>query len=319
MDSTASFWLPPESSTMAGEIDSLFYFIAYVSIFFLGIVTFAIIYFGIKYRRRDDDYDNITPQMDHNRILEWTWSVIPSILVIIVFFWGFNVFMKMNIAPKDAIEIKVTGQKWFWAFTYPEGNNSINELIVPEGKAVKLLLSSKDVIHSFFIPDFRIKMDVLPNRYSSTWFEAKSTGVHNLFCTEYCGEGHSDMIAKIKVVSMEDYENQQASVDLGEGLTPVEYGTKLFSSKVCASCHSVGGKTLVGPPLNGVFGSNVPLEDGTTISADENYLRESILNPKKNVVAGYQPVMPTYQGLLDDKQLDALVAYIKSLKGEDHE
>ncbi|MFH2037766.1 MAG: c-type cytochrome, partial [Candidatus Zixiibacteriota bacterium] len=177
--------------------------------------------------------------------------------------------------------------------------------------------SSKDVIHSFFVPDFRIKMDVLPNRYSLTWFNAKNVGVHNVFCTEYCGEGHSNMIGKIRVVSQEEYTSQQDQIDLGEGLSPVEYGTKLFNGKACSSCHSIAGKSLVGPHLNGIFGTPVLLEKGNEIVVDENYIRQSILDPKKDIVAGYQSVMPTYQGLLDDKQVDALVAYIKSLKGQE--
>ncbi len=316
MDSTGTMLLPPGSSTMSGEIDTLFYFLTYTSIIFLGIVTFVLIYFGIKYRRRDDNLDNLGTQTDHNRTLELTWSIIPAILVVIVFFWGLNLYMKLSVVPKDAVEINVTAQKWFWSFDYPEGNNSVGELIVPVGKPIKLLMSSKDVIHSFFVPDFRIKMDVLPNRYSLTWFEATSVGEHNLFCAEYCGDGHSDMIGKITVVSEEEYAKRLDLINSGEGLSLKEFGAKLFASRACVSCHSIVGKARIGPPLDGIFGKLSRFDDGTEKIVDENYVRQSILDPRANIVAGYDPVMPTFKGVLNTRQLDALLVYLKSLKGQ---
>ncbi len=315
MDTTGTLLLPPGSSTIAGEVDALFYFIAYAGMAFLGIVLFGIIFFGLKYRHGKSDAAATTPDLSHNTKLELLWSIIPTILVTIVFVWGFKLYMKMNIVPKDAMEIKVTAQKWFWSFDYPEGINAVNELVVPIGKPVKLLMSSKDVIHSFFVPNFRIKMDVLPNRYTITWFEATQMGNHNIFCAEYCGDKHSEMLANVKVVSQREYDAWlESGTGLGEGMTPEEYGKGLFKTKACYTCHNIDGKAAVGPPLNGIFGHSVAIKKGGQVTADENYIRESILIPQASIVAGYQPVMPTYQGILKDRQLDALVAYIKSLE-----
>jgi len=215
----------------------------------------------------------------------------------------------------DVEEVKVTGQQWFWSFDYPEGATSVNELVVPVDRPIKLLMSSKDVIHSFFVPEFRIKMDVLPNRYTITWFEATNEGEYTLFCAEYCGKSHSDMIGTVKVVSDREYaEWIEAGATEGEGLSPVEYGAQLYKSKACYTCHSVDGTPNVGPSFKGVYGHETELADGSSTIVDENYIRESILEPQAKVVSGFQPVMPTFQGILKDKQIEALIAYIKSLK-----
>ena len=315
MDTTGTMFLPPGSSTVAGEVDALFYFMVYASIVFLAIVVFGVVFFSVRYRHRRGEEMAPTPGISHNLKLELLWSIIPTILVFIVFAWGFNVYVKMNVVPKDAMEIKVTGQKWFWTFDYPQGNNTLNELVVPVDKPVKLVMSSRDVIHSFFVPDFRIKMDVLPNRYTVTWFEASRIGRYNLFCTEFCGKGHSEMIGSVVVVSDREYKEWlETSSAAGEGMTLEEYGSTLFVSKACNTCHSLAGKRLVGPPLDGMFGREEAMTKGQPVLVDENYLRESILEPQAKVVAGYQPVMPTYQGILSDRELDALIAYLKSMK-----
>jgi len=315
MDTTGTLFLPPEGSTIAGDIDPLFYFIVYASIVIFGIVVFGIVYLSLKYRSGKSTADETTPGITHNTKLELLWSIIPGILVIIVFFWGFNVYMKMSIVPKDAMEVKVTAQQWFWTFDYPEGINSVNELVVPVGKPVKLLMSSKDVIHSFYVPDFRVKMDVLPNRYTLTWFEATGIGDHNILCAEFCGDKHSEMLGKVRVVSQKEYDKWlDSGTSAGEGMTPVEYGQTLYRSKACFTCHNVDGTRAVGPAFNGIFGKPTVIEGGQQIVVDENYIRESILDPQAKVVAGFQPVMPTYQGILNDKQIDALLAYIKSLE-----
>jgi len=312
MDSTGSFWLPPQSSTMAGEVDALFNFILYVSAVFFAIVVFSAIFFGLRYRRRGKT--GLTTGKDHNLFLEIAWTAVPTVLIVIVFFWGFKDYMRMVITPAYAIEVKVTGQKWFWTFDYPEGANTVNELVVPVSQPVKLLMSSTDVIHSFFVPSFRIKMDVLPNRYSVTWFEATREGEYDLYCTEFCGKGHSEMIGKVKVVSDSAYTAWlDAATVLGEGLTLEEYGKQLYTSKACATCHTLDGSRLEGPSFLGRFGSEVLMSDGSRILMDENYMRESILNPKAKVVEGYQPVMPTFQGILKDRHIDALIAYIKKI------
>ena len=312
MDTTGSFFLPPVASTIAGEVDSLIYFITFVSAFFLALITGLLIYFIIKYRRKGRP--ELTSGVDHSRSLEIVWTTIPVIILAILFFWGFSTYLKMNVVPKDAIEIKVTGLQWFWSIDYPNGINTQNELVVPVDKPVRLLMSSEDVIHSFFVPEFRIKMDVLPNRYTVAWFEATKKGTFHLYCAEYCGTQHSEMIGEVRVVSEYEYEQWlDENMDLGAGLTPEEYGAKLYRAKACHTCHSIDQKTDVGPTFKGIFGHEVKLADGSTAVIDENYIRESILRPQAKVVTGYQPVMPTYQGIIKDPEIDALIAFIKSL------
>ena len=316
MDSTATIWMPPARSTIAGDVDKLFFFIYYIAIGFFLLVVIAAIYFLIKYRRKGGE-PGLTDGRDHNFKLELVWTIIPTILVFIVFVWGFRTYLRMNVAPKDAMEVKVTGQQWFWTFDYPNGATSMNQLVVPYGKPVKLLLSSKDVIHSFYVPDFRIKMDVLPNRYTTIWFDANRVGTYNLFCTEYCGTGHSTMLGKVKVVADDEYEDWLKKVGSGSDNdeTPLpELGEKIYKSKACMTCHSTDGKAGVGPSFKGVFGHEVEFADGSKATVDENYIRESVLNPQAKVVKGFAPVMPTFQGLLTDREIDGVIAYIKTLK-----
>jgi cytochrome c oxidase subunit 2 len=256
--------------------------------------------------------------MKYNTALEIAWFVIPVVLVGILFVWGFKGFLKLSVVPKDAMEIKVTAQKWFWSFAYPDGATSVNELVVPAGKPIKLLLSSQDVIHSFYVPDFRIKHDVLPNRYSVTWFEAPRPGEHHLFCAEYCGTGHSSMIGKVRVLGEREYANwQDSTATFGEGMKPEDLGAKLYVSKTCTTCHSTDGRAMNGPTFLGIYGHEVTLSDGSKVTVDENYIRESILNPQAKIVMGFQPIMPTFQGLLKDREIDALIAFIKSLQKKD--
>jgi len=314
MGEKESLIMPAANSTIAGEVDALFYFILYASIVVFAIVVAVTAYFLVRYRRRGSN--ELTSGVDHNLKLEIFWTVIPTILVFIVFYWGFDTFLKMHVAPKDAIEIKATGQKWFWTFDYPNGANGVNELVVPVNQPVKLLLSSTDVIHSFFVPEFRVKMDALPNRYTIAWFEATKTGDYHIFCTEYCGKGHSEMLGNVKVLDESEYENWlvESKVDIPKGMSLEEAGGKLYISKACNTCHSIDGSVGVAPSFKGIFGKTENLSDGSSLPIDENYLRKSILNPQAQVVAGYAPVMPTYQNVLSDRQIDALIAYIKSLK-----
>lgn len=312
MDNGQTFWMPSGNSTVAGDVDSLFYFIFYASLILMALVTAAIVWFIIRYRRRGKP--TLTDSKAHNTALEITWTVIPTILVFIIFAWGFKSYLRLNIVPANAMEIKVTGQRWFWSFQYPEGMSNVNELVVPEDKPVKLLMSSKDVIHSFYVPNFRIKMDVLPNRYTVAWFEATDTGSYHLFCAEYCGTKHSEMIGKVKVVTQGEYQKWLESAQgPAEGQSIAEYGAELYQSRACITCHSVDGSPGTGPSFLNRFGKEEELAGGETITVDENYIRESILEPKAKLVKGYQAVMPTFQGMLNDVQLDALVAYIKSL------
>lgn len=315
MDSTATLWMPPAQSTIAGEVDALFYFIFYVSMAFFFLVVLAALFFLFRYRRKGGKDAGLTDGRDHNFKLELIWTIIPTILVFIVFVWGFRTYLKMNVAPKDALEIKVTGQKWFWSFDYPNGASTMNEMVVPFGKPVKLLLSSKDVIHSFFVPDFRVKMDVLPNRYTTLWFDAKNPGTYQIYCTEYCGTGHSAMLGQIKVVRETEYNTWLASVGGGDENTPLpELGAKVYKAKACVTCHTIDGGASVGPTFKGVFGHEVELLDGTSVTVDENYIRESLLKPQAKIVKGFAPVMPTFQGLLSDREIDGIIAYIKTLE-----
>jgi cytochrome c oxidase subunit 2 len=312
MDTTATLFLPPSQSTIAPDVDALFYFILYVCLAFFIIVVAGMTIFVIGYRRRGAD--RLTSGMAHNTRLEIVWALVPTILAVIVFGWSLRLYLTMHVAPKDALEIKVTGQKWFWSFDYPNGIATVNELVVPAGKPIRLLMSSRDVIHSFYVPDFRIKMDVLPNRYTSTWFDAPYPGEHNLFCAEYCGTSHSTMIGRVRVLPEREYaEWLEKGSGGGEGVPLEEYGKQLYTSKACNTCHRVDGVAFTGPSFNGIYGRPVSLTGSGSVIADENYLRESILSPQAKIVAGYQPVMPTYQGLLDNRQIDALIAYIKSL------
>lgn len=318
MDTTGSVLMPSASSSIAGEVDALFNFILWSGLVFLGIVVFAIAWSSIRYRRRGKA--GLTSGKDHSLPLEIIWTVIPTIMVLIVFFWGFKSYIRMNIVPADAIEIKVTGQKWFWTFDHPGGANAVNELVVPVNKPIKLLMSSMDVIHSFFVPNFRVKMDVLPNRYTVTWFKALHTGEFDLYCTEFCGTGHSDMLGKVRVVSDSAYVAWvDASATFGEGLSPVEFGQQLYKTKACVTCHSLDGSRKDGPSFKGRFGTMALMSDGSRVLVDENFLRESILDPRSQVANGYQAIMPTFQGILKPQHVDALIAFIKSINTDEEE
>lgn len=313
MDTSGTMIMPPGGSTMSGEIDAVFNLILYVGTFFFALVSGLAVYFVVKYRRKEKP--GLTSGVDQNAMLELTWTVIPTLIVVVFFILGFRTFLKMNIVPRDALEIKVTAQRWLWTFDYPNGANSVNELVVPAGRPIRLTLSSNDVIHSFFVPDFRVKMDALPNRYTVAWFEAKGAGEHDLFCAEYCGKGHSEMLGRVRVVPQEEYDGWlERSFAFDESVPLEEHGAGLYRSKACFTCHSIDGTGSIGPTFMGAFGDEVILADGSKITADENYVRESILNPRAKLVIGYQPVMPTYQGKLKDREVDALVAYIKSLR-----
>ncbi len=308
-----SFWMPPQISTVAHSVDSLFNFILGLSVFFFVLIVAVMLFFVIRYRRREgfDAADSAS----HNTALELTWTIIPLILVVVIFFFGFRGYLDMATPPSNAYEILVDGQKWNWSFTYPNGYVDEN-LHVPVDRPVRLVMTSADVIHSLYVPAFRIKMDVVPGRYSKAWFEATEPGEYQLFCAEYCGTSHSDMLAMVVVHPAGEFETwlEKASNFL-ETMTPVEAGQKLFSVRGCMQCHSVDGTAKTGPTMSGVFGRTEALADGGSVVVDENYIRESILEPMARVVAGYEPVMPTYQGRLKDAEITAIIEYLKSLSG----
>ncbi|MDX1586116.1 MAG: cytochrome c oxidase subunit II [Balneolaceae bacterium] len=315
MDALRDFILPPAKSTVASEVDALFWFVHLSSLVLTIGILVAIAYFLYKYRRKSEN--DVTPVITHNNKLEVTWSVIPLIITLVVFGWGFQTYVTMSTPPDDAYEINVTAQKWLWNFSYENGARSTGELHVPADRPVKLIMSSNDVIHSFFVPDYRIKQDVVPGRYTETWFQVSEPGESIIFCTEYCGTGHSDMYGKVVVHEQADFENWLASNQGGgskpDDLAPAEWGEQLAQEQACATCHSADGSQMTGPTWQGLFGSTRQFQDGTSAEADENYLRTSILNPNDEIVEGYQPVMPSYQGQLNDEQINAIIEYIKTL------
>lgn len=310
----ASLWLPPQSSTTASEIDSLFYFILYTSTALTLFVAAAIVYFAFKYRRRSHA-DRLTP-VKESKLLELSWIVLPTILVLIVFFWGFRTYVATSIPPPNAYEINVKGQKWFWTFEYPNGLITQDEIVVPAGQPIKLVMTSQDVLHSFWVPEFRIKHDVIPNRYSYVWFNAPAEGVYQVLCTEYCGTQHSNMGAKIRVVGRGEFAEFLRTGGGGDENVPlVELGEQLYTARSCNNCHSIDGSSGAGPTWLGIWGATHQFTDGTSAVVDEDYIVESILYPAAKIVVGYQNQMPSYQGLLNDRQVAALAAYIREING----
>jgi cytochrome c oxidase subunit 2 len=301
--------LPERASAIAGEVDALFFFIVAVTIVFTVGISLALVFFAVRYRRRSDA--DRPAEIHGSLLLEITWTAIPLLIVVVMFVWGARVFFHMNRPPDDAMTVSVVGKRWMWKLQHPTGQREINELHVPKGRAVKLVITSEDTIHSFFVPAFRIKKDAVPGRYNVAWFRATKAGRYHLFCAEYCGTEHSKMIGRVVVLEPEEYQTWLAGGPPPE--SPVVAGEKLFTELNCITCHRSDSAGR-GPVLQGIFGRPVKLASGDTVVADEAYVRESIVNPAARVVAGYQPVMPTYQGLVSEEQLIALVAYIESLQ-----
>jgi len=298
---------PPEASTMAARVDALLFFLLGVTAFFVALVATLIVVFMVRYRRRAPDE---RPAAPHGSVpLEVGWTAVPLAIVMVIFFWGASIYASLRRPPDDALPIDVVGKQWMWKVQHLEGRREIDELHVPTGRPVKITMTSEDVIHGFYIPAFRIKQDAVPGRYTTTWFEATRPGTYDLFCSAYCGTLHSGMVGKVVVMEPRDYEAWLAG---GGAVSAVDAGKALFEANGCPSCHRPDG-TGRGPALVGLFGSRVALEGGTSVVADEGYLRESILNPQAKIVAGYQPVMPTFQGLLTEEDVMQLIAYIKSL------
>jgi len=299
---------PEQASTIAASVDSLYLFLIGISVFFSILIFTLIFCFAIIYRRRSEDE---RPKAIHGSMsLELFWSGVPLVLAMIIFGWGASLYFTNSRAPEGAMEVHVVGKQWMWKIQHPEGPREINELHVPTGQAVRLIMTSEDVIHSFYVPAFRIKMDVLPGRYTTAWFEATQIGEYHLFCAEYCGNEHSRMGGKVVVMDPVDYERWVSGEGAGESMAA--RGARLFTEMRCDTCHHPEG-TGRGPSLDGIFGSVVALENGQSVQADESYLRESILNPSAKVVAGFQPVMPTFQGQINEEQLLQVIAYLKTL------
>jgi len=299
---------PESASTFAPDVDHLTIFLLLVSAFFTIVIFAAIFYFAVKYRRRSE---HELPRTVHTGLmLEIVWSVIPFGLTMVMFTWGASIIFKESRPPNNAMQIYVVGKQWMWKVQHMEGRREINELHVPLGRPVRLTMTSEDVIHSFYMPAFRVKLDVVPGRYGEMWFEPTKTGKYHLFCAEYCGTKHSGMIGHIYVMEPQDYQNWLSGGAVEGSLS--ENGKKLFEQLACSNCHKEDNSGR-GPNLVGVFGKQVQLAGGGTVKADETYVRESILQPQAKVVAGFEPVMPTFQGLVSEEQVVQLIEYVKSL------
>jgi len=306
--------LPPQASTLAADVDALYNFIAVLCTFFFVLIVVLTVAFMIRYRHRPGETRAVS-QNEGNHRLELVWSVLPGILLFVIFGWGFNTFVAQAVPPDSSIDVRVNAQKWSWFFTYPRhGGIGSPELVVPVNQPVKLTMSSQDVIHSFYVPAFRVKQDVLPNRYSVVWFEATTPGEYDVFCTEYCGTSHSGMLSKVKVVSDTEWNDWVASGGGmgGAGMDPIEWGGKLYVSLGCVACHSVDGTQVVGPSFKGRYGAQEQLSDGTVVTVDDDYIRRSIMEPQAQIVNGFPPVMPTFAGRVNDAQIAALIDFIKS-------
>jgi cytochrome c oxidase subunit 2 len=301
---------PDSASSLSSHVDALYIIWALVSVFFTLLIAGLIVFFMARYRRSDPEQVGV-----EERAVVWLeilWSAVPLAVMLAMFVWGTRVFFQLYRPPVDAVEYTAIGKQWMWKIQHPEGQREINALHIPVGQAIKVKLASEDVIHSFYIPAFRIKQDAVPGRYTSLWFKATKPGVYHLFCAEYCGTEHSRMIGSVYVMEPRDYENWLAGGTAGKSM--VASGADLFTSLACVTCHRPSpGVTQRGPNLEGVYNSQVKLADGRTVTADDNYVREAILNPFAKVVAGYDPVMPTFQGQVTEEQLTQLIAYVRSL------
>jgi cytochrome c oxidase subunit II len=300
---------PERASTIGVGVDHLYFFLLAVAGFFAILIFSLVFVFAIKYRQRSPS-DRAQP-IAGSLPLELIWTVIPLGLSMVMFVWGADLYFQHARAPRGATDIYVVGKQWMWKLQHPEGRREINELHVPVGRPVRLILASEDVIHSFYVPAFRIKQDAVPGRYTSEWFEATKPGKYHLFCAQYCGTNHSRMAGWVYVMEPVEYERWLSGGTGSE--TMAMAGGKLFENLGCANCHHADGSGR-GPSLVGVFGKKALLTGGQAAVADEAYIRESILNPGAKVVAGYQPIMPTFQGQVSEEGLLQIIAYIKSLE-----
>jgi cytochrome c oxidase subunit 2 len=301
---------PEQASTMAQHVDLLFLFILAVLVFFSALIAITIIVFAVRYHRSTH---RKAVQIEGSTALEIGWTVIPFGIAMVIFVWGAVIFFGMNRPPAQAMEIYGVGKQWMWKFQHMDGQREINQLHVPAGRDVKVILTSQDVIHAFFVPAFRVKADVVPGRYSYVWFRATKPGRYHLFCAEYCGTMHSGMIGEVVVMEPAQFEQWLAGGPTEGSLA--QNGEKLFQQLACNTCHRADSGAR-GPNLAALFASTVTLADGRKVKVDENYVRESILNPQAKVVQGFQPIMPTFQGQISEEGLLQLVEYIKAMQSQ---
>ncbi|MCG8350569.1 MAG: cytochrome c oxidase subunit II [Chloroflexales bacterium] len=319
-------FFPEQASTFAQRVDLLYFVLVGLSLLFAGILPFVMLYLIVKYHRSMKA--NRQNPVNSSLSLELTWSIIPLVLALVVFFWSAWLYLDMTRPPPDTLEVYVIGKQWMWHAQHPSGKRENNELHVPVGQPVKLIMTSQDVIHSFYIPAFRVKQDVVPGRYTVMWFEATKEGEYHLFCAEYCGTEHSRMVGRVVAMSLADYQRwltaetdvigpAAAGQDTPVQLEPMALaGQQIFAQQGCASCHRLETNVRA-PVLEKLYGSTVRLDTGETFIADENYIRQSILDPASQVVAGFEPIMPTYEDQLTEDQLLQLIAYIKAIGNPD--
>lgn len=309
-----NLFLPERVGRLAEEVDSVFLFIFLVGLFFFIITQGALIYFAIRYRRKKGEQEPDTPYITGNRLLEIVWVVIPSLLILCIFVYGYQVFLDVRTPPPGAAEINVVAKQWLYLFRYPDGREAINEVRVQVGKPVKFIMTSPDVIHGFFLPAFRVMQDVVPGRYTFIWVDPAKTGRYDIYCTQYCGTGHSTMRAVMVVMNAAEYQEWAAGKEEKGKAEPLwKKGKELAEKSGCMACHSVDGSKQVGPTWKGLFGSTVAFTDGTITKVDEQYLKEYILTPNIKIVKGFQPVMPAFKGILKDDDVTAIIAFIKTL------
>lgn len=308
------FLMPPQASTISGEIDWLFNVILWIcSIVTIGVII-AMAYFVKKYGAKSRiANEKAEKTSEHNTTLEIAWSVIPLVITIAFFVWGFKGYVNLRTIPRDSLEVQVTAQKWSWLFEHSGFASA--ELHVPVNTKVRVIIRSTDVLHALWIPAFRTKMDAVPGRYTDLWFEATQTGTFPIHCAEYCGRSHSDMWSQVVVHTQADFEAwKKAEQDKNDNTPPVALGAKLAQERGCFSCHTIDGSPSVGPSWKGLFGARQNYTDGSTVVIDENHLKESIEDPQAKIRVGFPPSMPTFKGQINDKQITGLVEYIKSLK-----
>jgi cytochrome c oxidase subunit II len=300
---------PEQASTIAPRVDNLYFFIVAVTAFFAVLVSVVVIVFAVKYRT--DDPLAVGSRIHGSIPLELGWSIIPFLIAVVIFAWASDVFFDIVRPPDQTLEVYATGKRWMWKFQHIDGQNEINELHVPVGRAVKVTFTSEDVLHSMYFPAFRVKADAIPGRYSTVWFTASKVGEFHLFCAEYCGTRHSGMIGRVVVMEPAAYQSWLSGTLGTTSLS--QRGEQLFNDLACNTCHRNDGSGR-GPALVAKFGRQERLDSGATITVDESYVRESILMPQAKLVLGYKPLMPTFQGLVSEENVQALVEYVKSLQ-----
>ena len=332
--------IPLQGTEIAARWDGLYSFLVWLSVFFFILVVGGMLYFIVAYRHQPNKK---TKYITGNHLLEGIWIAIPTLLLLVIFGWGYSIYHSMTQPPADAMEVRVIGKQWMWTFQYEDGRTSVGELFVPVNQPVKLVMTSEDVLHSFFVPNFRVKQDVVPGMYTSVWFTATVPGKHQVFCTEYCGTSHSEMLAQVVALDETQWKSWMRNKPIGDipvagadvsaasgesspskaqakaqgsstESSLVDQGKLVYQNKGCMACHSIDGSKKVGPTLAKLYGSKVELVDGRTVTADENFIRKHIEEPNSATVKGYSPVMPTFKGLISETEMNALIAFIKSLK-----